>query len=79
MSKLIMTVRSTSQQVEVKSFNIFLGNDEDTYNKVKEHALRIDKNANVSYDMTTRTINIETKNNSLIQSFNGETQWSNLK
>ena len=74
MSKLIMTVRSTSQQVEVKSFNIFLGNDEDTYNKVKEHALRIDKNANVSYDMTTRTINIETKNNSLIQSFNGETQ-----
>lgn len=74
MNKLIMTVKPTGQQVKVKSFNVFLGNDEDTYNKVREHALKIDKNANVSYDMTTRTINIETKNNSLIQSFNGETQ-----
>lgn len=79
MNKLIMTVKPTGQQVKVKSFNVFLGNDEDTYNKVREHALKIDKNANVSYDMTTRTINIETKNNSLIQSFNGETQWANLK
>ena len=74
MNKLIMTVKSTGQQVKVNSFNVFPGNDEDTYNKVREHALKIDKNANVSYDMTTRTINIETKNNSLIQSFNGEKQ-----
>ena len=58
MKKLIMTVKSTGQQVEIKSFNVFLGNDEDTYNKLKEHALKIDKNANVSYDMNTRTINI---------------------
>lgn len=69
-----MTVKATGQQAEVKPFNVFLGNDEDTYKKVREHALKIDKNANVSYDMTTRTINIETKNNSLIQSFKGETQ-----
>lgn len=75
MNKLIMTVKSIGQKVEVKSFNVlFLGNDEDTYKKVREHALKIDKNANVSYDMTTRAINIETKNNSLIQSFKGETQ-----